>query len=181
MSRDSSILESVTIPMILEHFDIEFRGQRGRCPIHGGDNVTSFSFNDEVYRCFACDANGGKLSLVQQLARVGRPEAMEIVNGIAGVSTVSINSRVAGNHRKRMYRRSIAPKITKLKSEIARSLLIQDKLTGFLRDLRKNRIKNISVVQAITLQQVYEYNLEWLDGERKALKDELKQLESKKA
>src|SRR5262245_49832287 len=54
------------------------RHGRTRCPIHGGNNRTAFSFDEEngFFRCFSCGAKGDKVQLVRDLLRVNFGEAL---------------------------------------------------------------------------------------------------------
>lgn len=58
---------------VLKHFDVPLAGtgrqRRGRCPIHSGDNETSFSVNVEAnsFHCFSCGASGNHLDLIAQM------------------------------------------------------------------------------------------------------------------
>ena len=59
---------AVPIGLLAERLtDIRWNGEqgRGRCPLHGGDNPTSFSVNSGsgLFRCFVCGAGGDVVEL----------------------------------------------------------------------------------------------------------------------
>lgn len=60
------IRETVTMPEVLRVYGIR-EGKRGRiaCPIHGGYNDSSFSYNRHQYQCFNCGAKGGVIQFVK--------------------------------------------------------------------------------------------------------------------
>jgi hypothetical protein len=60
------INDTVTMPDILGAYGIG-TGRRGRiaCPIHGGNNQSSFSYNKTQFQCFNCGAKGGVIQFVE--------------------------------------------------------------------------------------------------------------------
>lgn len=54
------------------------RRNRCACPIHGGNNPTSFCWDEEkgVFRCHSCNAGGDKITLVMLALGVGFEEAL---------------------------------------------------------------------------------------------------------
>jgi DNA primase len=60
------INDTVTMPDILGAYGIG-TGRRGRiaCPIHGGNNNSSFSYNKTQFQCFNCGAKGGVIQFVE--------------------------------------------------------------------------------------------------------------------
>lgn len=60
------IRETVTMPEVLQVYGIR-EGKRGRiaCPIHGGHNDSSFSYNQHQFQCFTCGAKGGVIQFVK--------------------------------------------------------------------------------------------------------------------
>jgi hypothetical protein len=63
------------------------RGGRTRCPVHGGDNPTSFSYGKEsvTARCFACGWRGDKLAFLQAALGIGFKAALARLAEIAGI------------------------------------------------------------------------------------------------
>lgn len=174
-------LECVTITDILDHFSVDYRGSRCRCPIHGGNNQTAFSFNDEAFQCFACGAKGGKLDLIQELAKTDRPGAIQIVNEISGLTPGAMSSRIAGSPGRRDFHKPIDPKIQEIKDQMKQKTTIQDKHNSVLKDLRNDRIKGIGLSQAITLQDFCEYDSEVLSAELIALNYKKNQIRRNKS
>ena len=169
-------LELATISDILDHFSMDYRGTRCRCPIHGGDNQTAFSFNDEAFQCFACGAKGGKLDLIQELAKTDRPGAIQVVNEISGVTPTVSSSRIAGSPSKRSFRKPIDPRIQEIEDQMRQITMIQDKINADLKRLRNDRITGIELAQAITIQDSHENDGEVLDAELIALNYEKNQI-----
>ncbi len=56
-----------------EHTELRQVGKelRGRCPIHNGDNPTSFSINpaEQVFHCFSCGEGGDLIDLCEAVER----------------------------------------------------------------------------------------------------------------
>ena len=76
MMNFDEIKARVTIRDILKSAGIEAERNRIACPIHGGSNLTSFSFTDSTFICFSCGAEGGLIALVEYLQRCSRQEAL---------------------------------------------------------------------------------------------------------
>lgn len=58
---------NLTIPDILDKFWIEYKNNRCKCFICDSNNPTTFSFNDEVFFCFLCNAKGNTYHLFNKL------------------------------------------------------------------------------------------------------------------
>jgi len=67
ISSVSQVLDVINHPYWVKH-------DKGRasCPVHGGSNKTSFSFNKEVCFCHSCGFNGNYITLAREL---------EVING----------------------------------------------------------------------------------------------------
>lgn len=80
--------EAVTVADVLCHFGGEASTERGRtrCPVHRGENPTSFSFDARRWHCFACGAGGDAFDLIEELMQCGFREAIAVVAQLAGVS-----------------------------------------------------------------------------------------------
>ncbi len=79
------IRSRVTIRDILADCGYEPRRNRMPCPIHGGKNPSSFSFNEDTFCCFSCGESGGLLDLTEHLLGVDRKEALKYLANKAGV------------------------------------------------------------------------------------------------
>lgn len=77
------IRESVTMPEVLRAFGIQ-EGKRGRiaCPIHGGHNDSSFSYNRHQFQCFNCGAKGGVIQFVQDYLECSFEKSLDEFNRI---------------------------------------------------------------------------------------------------
>jgi DNA primase len=76
----------ITIQDILLDEGIHFRNGRCRCPIHRGNNPTSFSFNGKTYYCFSCGSKGDVIALVQELYGLSFKDAVRYLIEKAGLS-----------------------------------------------------------------------------------------------
>lgn len=76
---------------VFEGVDLRSHGAslRGRCPLHGGTNPTSFTVKRETlqYHCFSCDARGNALTYLYETRGFGFPEALEFLANSAGVDS----------------------------------------------------------------------------------------------
>ena len=170
MTDFHDILSSVSIPEILDHKGIHYRGRRCRCPIHGGNNSTAFSFTDDVFNCFVCGVGGGKLDLIEKLSNVDRNTARRILcENIAGVSYPdSTHCRV---NNKGYFDFHFNPKgiPTDLEAERLKELLgsfdeLQDYYTRQLRKLRERLHKgSIKLVEYYTNTQFCDHVLIEID------------------
>lgn len=75
------IRESVTMPEALQMFGIR-EGKHGRiaCPIHGGHNDSSFSYNRHQFQCFNCGAKGGVIQFVQDYLECSFEKSLDEFN-----------------------------------------------------------------------------------------------------
>jgi len=78
------VLARVTIKDILENAGLPVARNRIACPIHGGDNPTSFSFTDSVFYCHRCGAKGGLVALTAYLHECSEREAVRRLYELAG-------------------------------------------------------------------------------------------------
>jgi hypothetical protein len=70
------ILSRVTISDILASAGLTPSCNRMACPIHDGDNSTSFSFTDSTFICFSCSEKGGLMALDDYLHGCSRLQAL---------------------------------------------------------------------------------------------------------
>jgi len=59
----------VTISSVLDEFGYKHRHNRCACFVHGGDNPTAFSFNDQTYYCYTHGCKGDVVTLLQHLLK----------------------------------------------------------------------------------------------------------------
>jgi hypothetical protein len=78
------VLARVTIKDVLENAGLPVTRNRIACPIHGGDNPTSFAFTDSVFYCHRCGAKGGLLALTAYLHKCSEREAVRRLYELAG-------------------------------------------------------------------------------------------------
>jgi len=86
------IRDSVDVQLLLDRYGLDYRvygsnSFRLACPIHGGDNPTSFVFNNENkrYICFSRDCKGDVFEFIKELERCDFRKALEIASEIAGI------------------------------------------------------------------------------------------------
>ena len=84
MALFDEILARVTIPDILMDCGVD-PGPKNRisCPIHGGNNPQSFSYNDHTFICFSCGASGGLIDLVEHLRHCNKEGALKYLDPAA--------------------------------------------------------------------------------------------------
>lgn len=87
-----ALRNAVTIRDVLAAHGFELRRSRSRCPLHRGDNATSFSVTRDGQRftCFACDARGDVIDLVAKLNAVDFLGAVAIVARTAGLNVEQV-------------------------------------------------------------------------------------------
>jgi len=79
------IKDRISIEEILKEQGIILKKGRCRCPIHKGDNPTSFSFGRDWYHCFSCGASGDQFSLYMSIANCDFKTALSDLARMAGV------------------------------------------------------------------------------------------------
>ncbi len=57
------------------------REHRTVCPVHGGNNDTSFAYADSVWRCHSCRRGGGVVQLIAALDGVDEQTARKTLSG----------------------------------------------------------------------------------------------------
>lgn len=76
-----TIKQQFTLEQVLQHYGVELAGarasRRGKCPLHHGDNPTSFSVNLEknAWHCFGCGESGNQLDLIAKMEECSIKEA----------------------------------------------------------------------------------------------------------
>lgn len=87
--------ERVSIQQVLAHYGLSERLTRkgdslvGACPLHDGDNKTSFrvSLSKNIYHCFACNAGGNIIDLAAALEGVDVRSAALRLKAAFGIET----------------------------------------------------------------------------------------------
>ena len=84
----NEILDRVKVADIVSALGVPLprRGNRTRCPIHKGDNLT-LSINEQkgVWHCFGCGEGGGKVQLVRRALNLEPRRSLEWIGGLAGM------------------------------------------------------------------------------------------------
>ena len=84
----NEILDRVKVADIVSALGVPLprRGNRTRCPIHKGDNLT-LSINEQkgVWHCFGCGEGGGKVQLVRRALNLEPQRSLEWIGGLAGM------------------------------------------------------------------------------------------------
>jgi hypothetical protein len=161
------IKRRVTIEDILIDCGYNPRKNRMACPLHDGNNPTSFSFTDHAYHCFSCGAAGGLLDLAQALLKVNRAEALKYLASKAHLDLVEND---LGNFRSnfkpimRMPFEDGKYKIRELELDLKELDVLMDYYTWRARNARK-RLRNgeIYLPEYYSTTQYAEYVLEELD------------------
>lgn len=72
--RCEAIHERIPLAVFLEReCGIDIRRNRCRCPLHNGNNASSFSIRDRHGKCFVCQWSGDVISLAQAVWGLSRP------------------------------------------------------------------------------------------------------------
>ena len=70
---------------VLEFKNINVIKNRSSCLLHDGDNVSSFSWNDETFYCFACLAQGDKIKLIELTKGFTFKQAVKFLAKLTGI------------------------------------------------------------------------------------------------
>jgi hypothetical protein len=164
------IKDRITIRDILQECGYHPKKNRMACPIHNGENPTSFSFNDHVFYCHSCGASGGLLDLVEALLGVNRKEALRYLAHIAGVQPkggYSGKSRKnAAPYCRRCFRNSIDTALLDLQITLKALEILRDHYTWQIRNAGKSlRKRLIEPSEYYSIIQYADYVLEELDTE----------------
>jgi hypothetical protein len=162
------VFDRITISDLLDAAGIPHKGNRCACPIHGGNNPTSFSFMEWGFYCFSCGAKGGLLDLGVALWGCGRQEALGRLCAMAGIDTG--NPQNGGKLRTLIAQPRLIPyRHTNVARVLAEERLEALKDLQFcillaLRTVRKAlKIRNITLGEFYFCEQLYLYQLEELD------------------
>lgn len=151
----------VTIEDILADLGISLKGNRCRCPLHGGENRTSFSVNNGFFHCFSCGESGDLIALTQKLYNMGFKEALHYLANRVGLSS---EKNVI---TKRKGTRQLSQRILEKDSEksIEDTLIFLEK--SYIQVLKKLdqdlKDRKITLSKYYARQQWIEHKLEELD------------------
>ena len=81
--KQSISFEDLLFNLGFENINVNMK--RCSCLLHGGDNKTSFSWNNDVYYCYGCGKSGDKISLVQEIKKYSFQEALQYLGNLAGI------------------------------------------------------------------------------------------------
>ena len=160
----AEVVNRITVADILCDHGIEVRGNRITCPIHGGNNPTSFSFNESTSNCFSCGAKGGLIDLVQLLRGCDRKVALAYLEGKTGIQLTreTVYSPPAPLKRKCIER---SPKRDILRSYLFGVDALRDAYTRLIRMWsRAVRQGEAPLGQFYANVQYFEYELEHWDA-----------------
>ena len=171
----------ITISDILDSLAIQHKRNRCACPIHGGSNPTSFSFNDEVYYCHACGAKGNVITLLMTLRNIDYREAVQYLQNTWGVNYTVREwnggfRRIGGSNPQEVE----CTEQVELEDELS----FMDELSALmsremqlLRMLRNKSLIKLSVFYA--QEQALDHQLEEIDRKRVYLNHNIKTLKRK--
>ena len=134
------IKSRVTIRDILEDQGYHPRKNRMQCPIHDGDNPTSFLFTNQVFYCHSCAASGGLIDLTEALLGLNRSDALKYLAKLAGISNYeyyssNIQNRISS--RQQNPKRIIDAKLSNLEGALKELEILRDQYTCQIRNARK--------------------------------------------
>ncbi|MEW5794852.1 MAG: hypothetical protein AB1772_00695 [Candidatus Zixiibacteriota bacterium] len=175
------IIARLDIRDILKDAGIAASGNRIACPIHGGDNPTSFSFTDKVFCCHCCGAKGGLVALTAYLYECSEREAVDKLYELAGFPPPGDES-----HQDRVRHRAIvfpqspkySPEYYEEENKLAWYELLDEALSCRLRMARRAISNGVMPLEAFYLtEQICLYELEEIDKviiEKKYIVNQLK-------
>lgn len=88
----------VPMPDLLDTLGIQIntRSRRALCPLHGGTNISAFSWRDDgAWFCFSCGKGGDKFTLVQEIRKCNFMEALRFLAAMAGIKLADLDSTEA--------------------------------------------------------------------------------------
>ncbi len=175
------IVSRVAIRDILADLGISADKNRIACPIHGGNNKTSFSFTDSTFICHACGAGGGLLALVEYLHECEKQEAMNHLCKLAGVSWTSHRGAVnvprfakGPKYRDPIY---TDDEVWRQSNKFEWLELLRQALNVGLLVIRRNvKQGKLALAEFYAREQQYLYELETLDPRIIALKHKVNEI-----
>jgi DNA primase len=121
--------EQVSVVELAEHLGTELRPSgkelRGRCPIHGGENPTSFAVDAEagLWHCHSCGRGGDVVELARYAWRYERYEAAMAGADLLFTFNHSIPSRPSSWFAKQQRQQRVRNGIEAAKLHVARRRL----------------------------------------------------------
>jgi hypothetical protein len=174
MMKQAGIGEgSVTISEVLDDFGISHRKGRCACPIHGGDNPTAFSFNDEIFYCHTQGCKGNVFTLVRALLNSDSQKATEYLFTRFGVKQEY--HQTAPNKSNAHENIPIDPRLASLRSNYA---CVKEQIQIFTTTFKelndRFRRGEIDLSTFYLKQQILDQTLEELGSEEAFLNYEIK-------
>ena len=80
------IKSTISIQDILADAGVTLKRGRCKCPLHHGQNATSFSVCNGFFHCFSCAESGDVIALTQKLYGLSLKEAIEYLGKKTGLS-----------------------------------------------------------------------------------------------
>ncbi|MBD3343287.1 MAG: hypothetical protein GF353_29595 [Candidatus Lokiarchaeota archaeon] len=110
--------------------------RRCQCKIHGGQNANSFSWNNNLFYCFACHQSGDVIDLIKIIHRCDFKMALKIMESITGYN---LKKSDISYKKKNIYEREIPELLAKRYKEMDYvKLQIEDEIKQL--ELRKEEI-----------------------------------------
>ncbi len=84
MDIKSIIVQKIDLPEFIKEYagvELSRHGDswRGKCPIHKGENPTSFSVTGSLYYCYACNSGGTVINFVSDYDHISYSSAIELL------------------------------------------------------------------------------------------------------
>jgi DNA primase len=155
------IKAGVSIESVLSEVGITLRNGRCKCPVHAGQNPSSFSVSKGFFHCFSCGISGDCITLVQKLYNLDFKQAVEYVAKKAGLST----NLDPVQRRERAKSTSVADSDGDLGKTIQEAVIdLEESYVRVLKQLDKDlKSRKISLSQYYARQNTIDYRLEDLD------------------
>ena len=141
LSDAREIAELVPMPELLAAlgFTVNTRTRRCACILHGGANLTAFSWREDgLWHCHSCGAGGDRIALVRAARRCSFREAVAFLAALAGVELREDKPSRAEIEQARQEREA-EERAARLLAETEHDLLLE--LAGQLDSLRQLRRK----------------------------------------
>ena len=154
MSLLDEIKSRISIEDVLSEQEVYLKRGRCRCPLHNGDNPTSFSVSRDgrYFRCYSCGAKGSVVDLVMIMYSLDLKDAIQWLAQKAGLSQ---NNAIP--HKKLCHKRKSKPKAApelKLRVVEVQQNICTRKLKALRKRFREGKISKID----------YEWEIQKLDA-----------------
>lgn len=145
------IVDLVQMSDVLRALGIEvnLRTRRCCCPLHRGDNPTSFSWTDGGrWCCFRCGESGDSLDLIQKIQACSFRTALSYLASLGGVQLANTPESIA-KFRKRQRQRTRLKIAARKLAEAERQIMLgaREELLSLIR-LRRNAGKRLREIYA---------------------------------